>query len=99
MLVFVCFLSLISSATAVVKNELNLIGDEKIGSVVKTQIKYLKASELPLFHDLRPKGLLSTDLNQHIPTYWLIYYIFIIFYADFFLIIVDHVGHMLLYLR
>jgi hypothetical protein len=61
---------LISSASATLKNELVLIGDDKIGSVVKTHIKYLTAAELPEFHDYRAKGLLSTDLNQHIPVYW-----------------------------
>ena len=52
------------------KNELVLLGDDKIGEVVKTPIKYLKSSQLPTNYDLRPLGLLSSDLNQHIPVYW-----------------------------
>lgn len=51
-------------------NELVLIGDEKIGEVIKTKITYKKASELPTNFDYRDLGLLSTDLNQHIPVYW-----------------------------
>jgi cathepsin X len=66
----VCILALFaSSVVAEVKNELVLLGDEKIGSVVKTPLKYLQASELPANYDLRKTGLLSSDLNQHIPVY------------------------------
>ena len=55
---------------AAVRNELVLQGDEKIGSVVKTQLKKLTKAELPENFDYRPLGLLTTDLNQHIPVYW-----------------------------
>ena len=54
------------------QNELVLLGDEKIGEVVKTKIQYKKASELPASFDYRPLGLLTEDLNQHIPVYWLV---------------------------
>jgi len=54
---------------AAVRNELVLQGDEKIGSVVKTQLKKLTKAELPENFDYRPLGLLTTDLNQHIPVY------------------------------
>ena len=50
--------------------ELVLIGDEKIGEVIKTKITYKKTSELPKSFDYRDLGLLTTDLNQHIPVYW-----------------------------
>lgn len=51
-------------------NELVLIGDGKIGEVIKTKIDYKKATELPKSFDYRDLGLLTTDLNQHIPVYW-----------------------------
>jgi len=56
-------------ALAKINNELVLQGDEKIGSVVKTKMNYKKASELPESFDYRPLGLLTEDLNQHIPVY------------------------------
>lgn len=52
------------------RNELVLQGDENIEEVIKTPRPYFNASELPLEYDLRKTGLLSTDLNQHIPVYW-----------------------------
>ena len=52
------------------KNELVLIGDEKLGQSVKTPIRVTPASELPTNFDYRTRGLLTTDLNQHIPVYW-----------------------------
>jgi hypothetical protein len=57
-------------AVAEVKNELVLLGDDEIGSVVKTVMKYKTAAELPESWDYRTLGLLTTDLNQHIPVYW-----------------------------
>ncbi len=52
------------------KNELVLLGDEKIGSVVKSAQPKFRADQLPTNFDYRTKGLLTTDLNQHIPVYW-----------------------------
>ncbi len=52
------------------KNELMLEGDDLIEDVVKTKMVYKKASELPANFDYRPLGLLTADLNQHIPVYW-----------------------------
>ena len=52
------------------RSELVLLGDEKIGQVIKTKMQYKKASELPRNFDYRTLGVLTTDLNQHIPTYW-----------------------------
>ncbi len=57
-------------ALAAVKNELVLIGDDKIEEVVKTKILQRTAAELPTNFDYRPLGLLTEDLNQHIPVYW-----------------------------
>lgn len=56
-------------AFAAVKNELVLIGDEKLGEVVKTPILLKSRASLPESLDYRPLGLLTTDLNQHIPVY------------------------------
>ena len=39
--------------------------------VVKTSPPVIDG-ELPIDWDWRKKGLLTTDLNQHIPQYWLI---------------------------
>eukprot|EP01031_Cornospumella_fuschlensis_P024773 gene24773-29936_t len=51
------------------RNELVLLGDDKIGEVVKTRLQYKSAAELPTNWDYREKGLLTADLNQHIPVY------------------------------
>ena len=53
------------------KNELILQDAKEIGEVVKSRQphEYLKASELPESLDYREQGLLTTDLNQHIPVY------------------------------
>eukprot|EP01038_Epipyxis_sp_PR26KG_P013566 gene13566-18206_t len=69
MLSLICVALFAAFVSAEVKNELVLIGDEKIGSVVRSAIKYLSKSQLPSSYDLRPLGLLTTDLNQHIPVY------------------------------
>ena len=66
---------LFSVVFAEYRSELNLIGDEKIGQVIKTQIKHLKKSEMPTNFDYRSLGLLTSDLNQHIPTYWCVSYL------------------------
>ena len=70
--VFVLLFSfgLVSLNRADRRSELVLLGDEKIGEVIKTKMQYKKASELPRTFDYRTLGVLTTDLNQHIPTYW-----------------------------
>ena len=55
---------------ASVKNELVLLGDDKIGEAVKTPMVYKSRASLPANFDYRLLGLLTTDLNQHIPVYW-----------------------------
>jgi hypothetical protein len=63
------------------KNELVLQNEEKVGSVVKTRVNYKPRASLPASLDYRSMGLLTTDLNQHIPVYWLvIYFIFLVLY-------------------
>lgn len=51
-------------------NELILLPEEKVGEVVKTTPLRKTRAQLPENFDYRPKGLLTTDLNQHIPVYW-----------------------------
>jgi len=51
------------------KSELVLQDPEKVGSVVKTQRLTAVASDLPESWDYRETGLLTQDLNQHIPVY------------------------------
>lgn len=68
--VLFCLVAILSQVYAsFIKNELVLIGDEKIGEVIKTHRPSLKASQLPKEFDYRPLGLLTADLNQHIPVY------------------------------
>jgi len=55
------------------KNELVLVGDEKLGQTIKTPVKVTPASELPASLDYRTRGLLTSDLNQHIPVYWYVF--------------------------
>ena len=52
-------------------NELVLQNETEVGEVVtsKRPHEYLKASDLPESLDYRTDGLLTTDLNQHIPVY------------------------------
>lgn len=66
------FLVVLATILAAVarKNELVLLGDEKIGEVVKTPIVHKARASLPENFDYRALGLLTTDLNQHIPVYW-----------------------------
>ena len=53
------------------RNELIEQDPDVIGEVVKTPRphSYIKPEDLPESWDYRPLGLLTTDLNQHIPTY------------------------------
>jgi cathepsin X len=51
------------------RNELNLIGDDKIPEVIKSAPLKKTRGELPTNFDYRTLGLLTSDLNQHIPVY------------------------------
>jgi hypothetical protein len=47
------------------------LGDDKLPPVIKKALDYASIIKtLPPSFDYRPKGLLTTDLNQHIPVYW-----------------------------
>lgn len=52
-------------------NELKLRDQKLIGEVVKSPQPhtYIKAEDLPESLDYRAQGLMTTDLNQHIPVY------------------------------
>lgn len=59
------------SAATAYPNELILQDSEKVGEVIKTARphEYIKATDLPDSFDYRDDGLLTSDLNQHIPVY------------------------------
>ena len=51
------------------------LNDKKLQTIDSSTNKreiYKKADELPPSWDWRSLGLMTTDLNQHIPTYWYI---------------------------
>jgi len=52
-------------------NELILQDAEKVGKVIKSSLPhhYLKEDQIPSEWDYRKLGLLTEDLNQHIPVY------------------------------
>ena len=54
----------------VYKGEIKIQGE--FPDVVKSPIP--KADVLPASWDWRSSGLMTTDLNQHIPTYWYFFY-------------------------
>lgn len=64
---------LLSAAPSAVgyRNELIEQDPAVIGEAVKTRRphEYLSKTDIPASLDYRDKGLLTTDLNQHIPTY------------------------------
>ena len=68
-LIYLLFSTILAIASGY-RNELVLLGDEKIGQVIKTSVQYKKAEDLPTHWDYRDLGLLTQDLNQHIPVYW-----------------------------
>lgn len=51
-------------------NELVIIDEKIVGEAVKTVPPRKSKGELPKNFDYRPLGLLTEDLNQHIPVYW-----------------------------
>jgi cathepsin X len=51
------------------RNELDLVGDDIIGEVVRSRRPSFAKEDLPENWDYRTQGLLTSDLNQHIPTY------------------------------
>lgn len=69
MVMMLCLLGLLAVVVAERRNELVLLDEKEIGEVIKTPVPKIPKSELPANFDYRPLGLLTTDLNQHIPTY------------------------------
>lgn len=63
-------LAALAAVFAEYKNELVLQGDDIIGEVVLSARPVYNASTLPASLDYRSQGLLTADLNQHIPVYW-----------------------------
>ena len=71
MLSAVILSALAFTGAASIKNELDYSfpsGPEV--SVTPAPHTYLKPEDLPASLDYREQGLLTTDLNQHIPVYW-----------------------------
>ena len=71
-----CFLILIATLSDVFgeyPNELVLQDPKKVGQVVKTKLPIKNIQELPTEWDYRKLGLLTEDLNQHIPICKFIY--------------------------
>lgn len=52
------------------KSELILKDSKLIGEVIKSNRPLLSLTDIPISWDYREKGLLTMDLNQHIPVYW-----------------------------
>lgn len=59
------------SGSSAYRNELIEQDPSAIGEAVKTPRphEYIMAEDLPASFDYRQRGLLTTDINQHIPTY------------------------------
>jgi cathepsin X len=66
---FLCLVGLLAVVAAEYRNELVLLDEREIGEVIKTPVPKFTKAQLPTNFDYRPLGLLTTDLNQHIPTY------------------------------
>ena len=71
LLIVLVILQLILQTFSELRNELVLKDPKEVGEhvVTKQPYLYLKAGDLPAELDYRKLGLLTTDLNQHIPTY------------------------------
>lgn len=68
MLYLLCLL-VIPLIAAAYRNELILQEEHLVGSVIKKPLKNIPIDQLPKHLDYRERGLLTTDLNQHIPVY------------------------------
>jgi hypothetical protein len=60
-------IAILTVALSYGRNELVL--QEDLEWVVKTKLRVMSKGELPASLDYRTQGLLTTDLNQHIPVY------------------------------
>ncbi len=66
---FIFFLVILFGQLYAYKNELVLQDAEKVGEKVFTKRPNPNTSDLPESLDYRAMGLLTADLNQHIPVY------------------------------
>jgi C1A family cysteine protease len=57
------------SVVSAYRNELITQPDEVVGEAIKTPQPKFTKDELPANFDYRSMGLLTADLNQHIPVY------------------------------
>lgn len=78
-LVIVAVLAVIFSsaeaASKMARTGVKQFGDENLPPVIKKPLDYAAiVKSLPPSWDYRPLGLMTTDLNQHIPTYWCVIY-------------------------
>ena len=64
---FLVLIAILAVALSYSRNELVL--QEDLEWVVKTNPKVTSKGELPVSLDYRQQGLLTMDLNQHIPVY------------------------------
>lgn len=69
MLVVLCVVLAVFGSVNGYRNELVLKDEKEVGQVVKSAMPKIPQGGLPASLDYRSKGLLTTDLNQHIPTY------------------------------
>lgn len=67
------------------QNELIEQDPKVIGDAIKTPqpYEYINMNDLPINYDLRSEGLLTTDLNQHIPVYCGRYFIIFIYFSSY----------------
>jgi hypothetical protein len=68
MFVYSLFVVLLAVSQAY-RNELIEVPDEEVGEVIKTKLPKMTKADLPTNFDYRELGLLTADLNQHIPVY------------------------------
>jgi cathepsin X len=66
---FLVALIFVAVVAAEYRNELILKDVKEVGEVVKSSVPRIPLGGLPTSFDYRTKGLLTADLNQHIPTY------------------------------
>jgi hypothetical protein len=67
----IAFVAFVEAGKFKHRNEYVSLGDENLAPVIKKPLDYASIIErLPISWDYRPLGLLTTDLNQHIPVYW-----------------------------
>ncbi len=66
----IVLVAIVASFAAEHRNELVLQDATAVGEFVKSTRPSFNNTAVPASYDLRLLGLLTTDLNQHIPVYW-----------------------------